>query len=1007
MTRQDRDARRRRARFYTATVERKLAAVLFVDIVDSTRLVAGADPEVVRRRVTRFFDTVSECVVQHGGIVEKFAGDAVMAAFGVPQTHEDDAQRATRAALAIRDAVDGLGVEARIGIEAGEVVVEDADSTFATGEAVNLAARLQQAARPGEILVGPTAYRLAAGSLVVEDSGSLELKGIDGPLRAWRLMDMLEGPARPVGPRAPLVGRDAELDLLENTFARSLRDKRAHLFTVYGEAGVGKSRLVREFVDGLERASVLVGRALPYGEGVTYWPLGEMVKAAAGISDDDPLEEAFEKLRECCAEEAVADVLGLAAGLMEALDGERSPQEIAWGAREVMAGIADVQPLVLLFEDIHWAEPPLLDLIEHLADGVRAPLLIVCLARPELLEARPGWGGGRVRSTSIELEPLSEEESAELVDLLVSQLTGATGEPPPALPQDALDRAEGNPLFVEETIRMLIEGGVGTGARGRVPDTLQALIAARIDHLDPSAKALLQRGAVVGRVFWKGALEHLAPDVDDHEALLDDLLHREFLLQEPRSSISGETAYRFKHALIREVAYTGLAKVARAQFHARFAEWLAERTGEELVEIRAYHLDQSVELLTELEGAPPEELADEAAEALVKAAKRAMAREAYPNARKLGLRALELRPGLDARYVAARAAWRLQDWTAVRVEMGKAREQARDEGDRVVEAVALTALAEASLKRDGDAVAARAAVDEALELVPREQDPVAHFEALAMRAFVGAWLGSEDDYVRFMERAYTVALEARRKDLQTIAAQGLAQARMIGLELDEAELLITRALELAGESGSVRARMTATLAYGFFLRLNGELDAAETVIEEVRATADELGLEPVVAASLVSLGWLARRRGDLRAAEKFFREAVRVTSGRGDRGLLPDYHAALATTLADLGKVDEAEKLALDAAAHAVQEDTSGQVFMITALASVRSAQGRDDEAEELFHRAIDLARKSDLKLFERHPLEQLVQFLQDRGREDETGPYEDRLATLSLPRPESTARIA
>ncbi len=540
------------------------------------------------------------------------------------------------------------------------MVVEDADSTFATGEAVNLAARLQQAARPGEILVGPTAYRLAAGSLVVEDSGSLELKGIEGPLRAWRLMDILDGPARPVGPRAPLVGRDAELDLLENTFARSLRDKRAHLFTVYGEAGVGKSRLAREFVDGLERASVLVGRALPYGEGVTYWPLGEMVKAAAGISDDDPLEEAFEKLRECCAEEAVADVLGLAAGLMEALDGERSPQEIAWGAREVMEGIADVQPLVLLFEDIHWAEPPLLDLIEHLADGVRAPLLIVCLARPELLEARPSWGGGRVRSMSIQLEPLSEGESAELVEQLVSQLTGATGEPPPALPQDALDRAEGNPLFVEETIRMLIESGAAQRPEDAFPTRCRLSSRLASTTSTHRAKALLQRGAVVGRVFWSGALEHLAPDVEDHEALLGDLLHREFLLQEPRSSISGETAYRFKHALIREVAYTGLAKVARAQYHARFAEWLAERTGEELIEIRAYHLDQSVELLTELEGAPPEELADEAADALVKAAKRAMAREAYPNARKLGLRALELRPSLGARYVAARAAWRLR-----------------------------------------------------------------------------------------------------------------------------------------------------------------------------------------------------------------------------------------------------------------------------------------------------------------------------------------------------------
>ena len=282
---------------------------------------------------------------------------------------------------------------------------------------------------------------------------------------------------------------------------------------------------------------------------------------------------------------------------MEALEGERSPQEIAWAAREVMQGIADVQPLVLLFEDVHWAEAPLLDLIEHIADRVRAPVLILCLARPELLDAAPGWGGGRVRSTAIELEPLSEEESAELVEQLLSQLAGAAGERPASLPQDALDRAEGNPLFVEETIRMLVESGSGNGSAGRVPDTLQALIAARIDHLDPAAKTLLQRGSVIGRVFWRGALEHLSPDVDGHEELLDDLLQREFLLREPRSSISGEIAYRFKHALIREVAYTGMAKLARAQYHARFAEWLAERTGEELVEIRAYHLDQSVEFL--------------------------------------------------------------------------------------------------------------------------------------------------------------------------------------------------------------------------------------------------------------------------------------------------------------------------------------------------------------------------------------------------------------------------
>jgi class 3 adenylate cyclase/tetratricopeptide (TPR) repeat protein len=976
-------------------VERKLATVLFVDIVDSTGLVTASDPEVVRRRVNRFFELVSQCVTLHGGIVEKFAGDAVLAAFGVPQAHEDDAQRATRAALAMRDSVGELGLEARFGIEAGEVVVEDSDSTFVTGEAVNLAARLQQAARPGEILVGPTAHRLAAASLVVEDTGPLELKGVDGKFRAWRVIEALDGPGRPLGPRAPLVGREAELELLQNTFSRTVRDGRAHLFTIFGEPGIGKSRLAREFVDGLERASVLTGRSLPYGEGVTYWPLAEMIKAAAGISDDDPLEEAFEKLRACCEEEAVADVLGLASGMLEALDGERSAQEISWAAREIMETLGDVQPLVLFFEDIHWAEEPLLDLIEHLSDWVRAPVLILCLARPELLDTRPGWGGGRVRSTAIELEPLSAKESELLVDKLVVQLAGASGELPPPLPVELLERTEGNPLFVEETIRMLVERSTSDAGLERIPDTLQALIAARIDHLSPAAKALLQRASVVGRVFWKGALEHLAPDIESIDTLLDELLLREFLLREPRSSISGESAYRFKHLLIREVAYTGLAKLARAQHHARFAQWLAERTGDELMEIRAYHLDQAVEFLTELEGAPPDELADETASALVKAAKRAIAREAYVTARKLGLRAIELRPTLWARWVAARAAWRLQDWGAVRIEMQKIRDQARTEGKRVVEAQALTGLAEATLKRAGDAAGARVLVDEALEILESEEDPVAHFDAFWTRAMVAGWLADHEGYVRYLERAYVIALDAGRKDLQTIAAQSLAGEHVTRLELAEAELLLTRALELAGESGSVRARLGATLSYGWFLTVKGELDAAETVLEEVRTTA-----------ALFKLGSIARLRGDHKRAEKHFREANRLIAARGDRGLLPDYQAALSATLADLGKVDEAERLALDALANGVPEDIGCKMAAQTALAAVRAAQGRDDEAKELFESAIQLTREHDAKAWEIEPLERLAALLRERGREEDAAPYEARLAALSPP-PESTAKIA
>ena len=987
-------------------MERKLATVLFVDLVDSTSLVTGWDPEIVRRRVNQFFEKVAHCVTLHGGIVEKFAGDAVLAAFGVPQAHEDDAERAARAALLIRHAVEELGLEARIGIEAGELVVEDSDSTFATGEAVNLAARLQQVARPGEILIGPTAHRLAAASLVVEDAGPLELKGMGSALRAWRVVDAVDGPSRPTGPRAPLVGREAELELLANTFARTVRDRRAHLFTIFGQPGVGKSRLAREFVDGLERASVLSGRCLPYGEGVTYWPLAEMIKAAAGISDDDPLEEAFAKLRECCEEETVADVLGLAAGMLEALEGERSSQEIAWAAREVMVTLADVQPLVLFFEDIHWAEEPLLELIEHIADWVRAPLLIICLARPELLEQRPGWGGGRVRSTSIELEPLSEEESELLVEKLLAQLAGASGETMPTPSKEALERTEGNPLFVEETIRMLVESGGEHEPDSRIPHTLQALIAARIDHLPSAGKTVLQRASVVGRVFWKGALEHLSPDVEDIDALLEDLQQKEFVLREPRSSISGEPAYRFKHLLIREVAYTGLAKLARAQHHARFAEWLAERTGEELLEIRAYHLDQAVELLTELEGSAPEDLAQETGAALVKAAKRAIAREAYTTARRLGLRALELRPTLGARYVAARAAWRLQDWTAVEVEMVKVRDQAHEQEEPVIEALALTALGEAMLRRHGDCTEAKAIVDRALELLKDKEDPVALFDALSVRATSSAWLGEMEDTVRYWERAYVIALDAGRKDLQTIAAQALAQTHIIRLELDEAELLLTRALELAGESGSLRARVGATLSFGWFLALKGELAAAETLFEEVRASSAELGVEPAVAAALAKLGWISRLRGDLKRAEKNLREAVRIIETRGDHGVLPDMQAALAETLADLGKTDEAERLALEARANAGVRDTSATVAAATALAAVRTAQGREDEAEKLLESALEVARAGDFKVFELEPLARLVRLREASGRNGSGDVYEARLAELT-PAPSSTARIA
>ena len=730
-------------------MERKLATVLFVDLVGSTAFVTASDPEVVRRRVNSFFEHVSQCIATHGGIVEKFAGDAVMAAFGIPTAHEDDAERAVRAAVAILDSVHGLGLEARIGIEAGEVVADESDSTFATGEAVNVAARLQQIAEPGEILVGPFARRLTLSVVDTEERGFLELKGFDDPLPVWRLVGIQETSGRVPSVAAGFVGREHELDLLHNTLSRVVRDRRAHLFTIYGEPGVGKSRLAREFADGVEGATVLAGRSLSYGEGVTYWPLAEMVKVAAGITDDDPVHEAVAKLRACCGDDAVADLLALAVGVLEGIEAERSQQEIAWAAHEWAAELADAQPLILVFEDVHWAEDPLLELIEHLAERVKdAPLLIVCLARPELLDIRPGWGGGRLRAAAIELEPLAPEESEELLDALLADHELSASER-----RTLLEKTEGNPLFVEETTRMLLEGGTSSK---RIPDTLQAIIAARIDRLPRNEKRLLQRASVIGRIFWEGAVAHLATDIGELEPVLDSLLQRDFLTREHRSSISGEQAYRFKHVLIRDVAYSGLAKAARAELHLQVTEWLYETAGEELVEIRAYHLDQAATLHEELDGAIPPELATRAAAALEKAGRRTLAREANRSARRLLVRAVEIEPTLQRRFLAARAARRIADLPAQAVEMERVFADATEAGDKRLQGLALTALAENALLREADLPRGRELVEQALVLL-EDGKPEDRYEALTTRAQIGWWLGDLDDDERWIGKALEVA----------------------------------------------------------------------------------------------------------------------------------------------------------------------------------------------------------------------------------------------------------
>jgi class 3 adenylate cyclase/tetratricopeptide (TPR) repeat protein len=977
-------------------MERKLATVLFVDLVASTELVADADPEVVRRRVGRFFDQVSHCIATYGGTVEKFAGDAVMAAFGVPLAHEDDAERAIRAALATVERVKDLGLESRVGIESGEVVADDADSTFATGEAVNLAARLQQEAGPNEIVIGPGAARLVRDRVELEPLTPLELRGWRQPIQASRVICALDFAAPPQFLAAPLVGREAELELLENTFARTLRDRRATLFTIYGDPGVGKSRLAREFMAGLEGATILSGRCLPYGEGVTYWPVAEMVKSSAGIADDDPLDEAYEKLRESCEDEAVADLLGLAAGVLEAVEGERSPQEIAWAVRAWAEQLAAAQPLLLVFEDVHWGEEPLLELIEHLAAWVReAPLLLVCLARPELLDIRPTWGGGRVRATTIELEPLQLEESAELVAALTAELD---------VPVDidaVLAKTEGNPLFVEETVRMLAEGP-RRGAE-RIPDTLQALIAARIDRLPSPQRRLLQRASVMGRIFLRGAAERLSPDLEGVDEALDGLLLRDLIVREPRTTISGEPAFKFKHVLIREVAYAGLSKSSRAELHRGFADWLSERAGDEIVEIRAFHLDQATRLLAELEGSAPPELAEEAAQVLEHAGRRALSREAFRSARKLLLRAVELAPTLERRYFAARAAWRLGDMTAVIVEMEEVASVAAANGERRLQGRALTALAEGVLNQRADAVEARELAEQAIGVLA-DDEPEIRFEAFRAAAGIASWLGDADAFERWAKLALEAARAAERKDQEIQITMALAENYIYHLEFSEAEPLVARIAELADDIGSIVGRALGWVARGTYENWRGNDAESEAAYTAARDLYREIGNTAAEAGASMMIARRAAAQGDFGRAEKLLLDVVRTLKGMNDRARLCEAQRSLADVYVKLGRLEEAERYALQARESVGPDDRVSISTTKISLGLVRAAQGRDGEAEELFCEAVGEFRRFDLRANERWATEILTDFYRSRGRENEVARYEARLAELD---PSSTAPIS
>jgi class 3 adenylate cyclase/tetratricopeptide (TPR) repeat protein len=961
---------------------RKVVTVVFCDVVGSTPLGERLDPESLRRVMARYFETARGALQRHGGTVEKFIGDAVMAVFGIPQVHEDDALRAVRAACELREVLAGLNadlerdfrvrIEVRTGVNTGEVVTGTAER-LATGDAVNVAARLEEAAAPGEILIGEATQRLVRDAVIAERVEGLELKGKGDRLGAWRIVAVTSGAAG-VARRldSPLVGREHERTLLAQAFERAVRERACHLFTLLGAAGVGKSRLVEEFLaDFHGRAAVLRGRCLPYGEGITYWPVIEALEDAAGIVDDDPPAVAEAKLTQLRG----GDATGALAGLLGLADVAPASEETFWAVRAQLETLARERPLVVVFDDIHWGEATFLDLVEHIADWSRdAPILLLCLARPELLDVRPGWAGGKLNATSVLLEPLTYEECGRLISGL---LAGAE------LADDVRGRvaeaAEGNPLFVEEMLAMLIDDGllrrrdggwvaVGDLSAISVPPTIQALLSARLDRLGDEERAVIERASIEGKVFHRGAVAELAP-ADLRPSVSAHLLAlvRKELIRPDRSSFSGDDAFRFRHLLIRDAAYAAVSKKARADLHAAYADWLEQRARERMVEyeeILAYHLEQAYRYRLEL-GPPGEResaLARRAADLLVSAGRRALASGDLAAAQSLLDRAIELLPRGDPTRLAV-----LPELCYVLTEGGafdRAREivsEAIDCGDERIEANARVELARARLQATSEGFEAHAEEVEELERIfQRLGDDAGLAKVLFIRAISDVWLRARArETGDLLRRAREHARRAGDTRLDAEATRWLYVTSIFGPDRPEDVLHEIDALLASGPGRMLEA--SALNARGAFEVMLGRLADARRSIDRAIALNRELGFAVQAAAIDSHTGaYIDEVAGDLDAAAERHEAAMRELERIGEKGYLSTVAAMLANLRYARGEYEEAGRLARLAEEAAAPDDFASQIQLRAARAQVQARSGRFEEGEATAREAIALAEQTD-----------------------------------------------
>ena len=986
---------------------RKLVTIVFCDLAGSTSLGETLDSESLPALMRRYFEEMRRVLESHGGVVAKYIGDAVMAVFGLPVVREDDALRAVAAAKGMREALarlnddleEGWGVRltSRIGVNTGEVVAGNPaeGGHLVVGDAVNVAARLEQAAGGMEILIGPLTYRLTREAIEVESVEPLELKGKAERVLAYRLLGLTRSDGDPRRSTAPLVGRDVELQALLGEHARALDERRCRLVTVLGDAGVGKSRLLAALEDSLEQDELLLqGRCLAYGRGITFWPLREAMRQAAAISDDDTPEVAVDKLRELAGAEALGAVERVASAI--GFSGAQFPvHEVIWGSRKLVEAIGARQSLVLAFEDVHWAEATFLELVEHLAREAEGPLLLVCLARPEFLETRDDWGewAGALR---IALEPLDEGD----VGCVLEHLLGHA-----QVDKDVRARiataSEGNPLFVEQLLEMMVEEGLlrrddgtwvaaGDLSNLSMPPTIHALLAARLERLSSDEREVIDAASVVGQIFVEGAVEELVSErIRKNVPGLFEALARKQLVKPEQTELALERSYRFGHILIRDATYRGLLKRSRAVLHERFVDWADRVTRDrdravEYEEIMGYHLEQAYTSLSEL-GPLDEhgrELGARAAARLSSVGRRAFARGDMPAAANLLRRAaallpaesrdrLELLADLAEAMMAIGEFGRAEDFLDEAIETAEATDE-----KRLAASARLLRLRIRSHSADPEDFAEQIVVEaeRGLPLLEAAGDHAELARALRMLAWAYGTACRYGEAATAAQRAMEHASLGKDERQRQHAASQYAIAALNGPTpvpegVERCESIVAGALEDRRTQGLVMSLLSS------FRAMQGEFTVARDLYTRARLMLEELGRSVVAASTSLESCRVERLAGDPASAERELRRDFDELTAMGERYVLSTAAGELARVIYAQGRYAEAQELTRVAQELSADDDVTSQALWRSVRAKTL-ARRQEGDAEELAREAVELLEGTDALILQADALEDLAEVL-------------------------------